>query len=815
MRRSIVFLVVSTASIASAQSVATVDYHRADLIRTAGSFVLNATIAPTWFQDSTRFYYRSTTPAGQSMVYIVDPVKKTRELLFDNARLASAMSIAGDTMIDDARIPVFRLTDDERSMRFLIGKRRFECGIATYVCTVTDTSKVDKPDTPIWAVLSPDKKWEAFSHNYNIYIRPAGLPEHARTQAVVAQSGGPRDGQDGHGGAPRADSLTLPDNSTQLTSDGIDQYAYGVETPSTLPPEHPTRRRPQLIWSPDSKHIAVIRIDERGVRRYPLYSSTQTKPRLVTYPYAAPGDSVLVRYDTYVLDITSKKSTKMADEKPPTIVHGMSGLAAVKWAKNSSKIYLLDALRGAKRVTMLQADISTGKTTPITKDSAATFVELVHGGGSGNWEIASGGEDIFFPSQKDGWLHIYRYDAAGRLKNQVETGPYTVERIWHVDDVGKKLYFTAWGKAPGVPYYAHLYVVNFDGTGMKLLTPEDGNHRITFVPTGGYFIDTYSRVDLPPVSLLRSALDGSVRMQLEKADVDLLKNIGWTPAEVFTVKARDNVTTLWGMLYKPSNFDPHKKYPIITHIYPGPQVGSVADWGFSTGSSGQARSLAELGFIVIQLDHMGTPKRSKAFHDFYYGNMGDNGIPDHIAAIRQLAARYPWIDIDKVGVYGHSGGGFASTDAILSYPDFFKVAVSGSGNHDNRTYGFFWGEKYEGLYKAGQNGQPDNFEAAANYTKARNLKGKLLLMHGDMDNNVHPSNTLRVVDALIKANKDFDMLIFPDSQHGLPTYSIRKIWDYFVRNLAGETPPPGYQMIADRSPIPGFGPSDPDDPNVP
>jgi len=283
---------------------------------------------------------------------------------------------------------------------------------------------------------------------------------------------------------------------------------------------------------------------------------------------------------------------------------------------------------------------------------------------------------------------------------------------------------------------------------------------------------------------------------------------------VFTVKARDNVTQLYGLMYKPSNFDPNKKYPIITHIYPGPQVGSVADWGFTTGGSGQARSLAELGFIVIQLDHMGTPKRSKAFHDFYYGNMGDNGIPDHIAAIRQLAARYSFIDINRVGIYGHSGGGFASTDAILSYPDFFKVAVSGSGNHDNRTYGFFWGEKYQGLYKPGQNGQPDNFEAAANYTKAKNLKGKLLLMHGDMDNNVHPSNTLRVVDALIKANKDFDMLIVPDAPHGLPTYTVRKGWDYFVRNLLGAEPPAGYEMIVGPQFPGGAGPDDPDGPDA-
>lgn len=796
LRLSAVCLCVST--LARAQTVTLADYSRADLIRTSGTFVLNAAVTTTWFRDSTRFWYRSVAPSGETTVFVVDPVKRTRAPLFDQVRLASAMSLAGDTSFDPVRLPAnFRLTPDEKSVRWLIGKRRYECTLAAYHCTVTDTNKIEAPDAPSWAVLSPDEKWEAFVHNDNIYVRRTGLLEHARRTDTR------------HGTAP--DSLTLPDSSIQLTTDGVDQYAYGIGTPSTLPPEHPTRQRPQLVWSPDSRKIAVIRIDERGVRRYPLYSSTKNQPRYVLYPYAAPGDSLLVRYDTYVLDVPARTSVHIQDEKPPTIVHGMSGLQALKWSKRSDKLYLLDALRGAKRVTMLEADIRTGKTTPITKDSAATFVELVHGGTPGNWEIASNGDDIFFPSERDGWLHIYRYDAAGHLKNQLESGPYAVERIAYVSDSTKRVFFTAWGKEPGVPYYAHLYRVGFDGGAPVLMTQEDGNHRITFVPTGGYFIDTYSRVDVPPVTTLRSANDGSVLMTLERADVNLLKNIGWTPAEVFTVKARDNVTTLYGLMYKPSHFDPHKRYPIISHIYPGPQVGSVADWGFNTGSSGQARSLAELGFIVIQLDHLGTPKRSKAFHDFYYGNMGDNGIPDHIAAIRQLAARYDWIDLDKVGIYGFSGGGFASTDAILRYPDFFKVAVSGSGNHDNRTYGFFWGEKYQGLYKPDTVTHSDNFENAANYTLAKNLKGKLLLTTGDMDNNVHPSNTFRVVDALIRANKDFDMLVIPDVGHMLPAYGVRRVWDYFVRNLMGAAPPAGYDMIGGPGvPLPPPTPGDPE-----
>jgi dipeptidyl-peptidase-4 len=815
-RLALLFVVPAAAF---AQHGTPVDYHKADLIRTSGAFVLNATVAPTWLQDSTRFYYRSLSARGEATWFLVDPAKKSKAPLFDNVRLATAMSLAGDTIFDASKLPAFRLTDDEKSLRMTAGRRRFACTLAAYACTVTDTAKIEHPDAANWAVVSPDKKWEAFVHNYNVYVRRTGIRDKASAADSAAGRGGAGEGgrggaggRGGRGNGARGDSLTLPDSAIQLTTDGMNEWAYGVGTPSNLQ-DRPTRQRPQLIWSPDSRKIAVIRIDERGVRRYPLYSSTRNQPRSVLYPYPAPGDSILTRYDTHILEVEAKSNVKVDAIKPPMVVHGMSGLTAIKWAKKSDKLYLLDALRGAKRVTMHVADLKSGKTTAITKDSAATFVELVHGGTAGNWEIASNGDDIIFPSQKDGWLHLYRYDAAGKLKNQVESGAYAVERVAHVADSAKRVYFTAWGKEPGVPYYAHLYSVGFDGSAMKLLTPEDGNHRVTFVPTGGYFLDTYSRVDLPPVTQLRSAVDGTVVMTLEKADIDLLKAIGWTPAEVFTTKARDNVTTLYGLMYKPSNFDPKKKYPIITHIYPGPQVGSVADWGFSTGSSGQARSLAELGFVVIQLDHMGTPKRSKAFHDFYYGNLGDNGIPDHIAAIRQLAAAHDWIDINKVGIYGFSGGGFASTDAMFRYPDFFKVAASGSGNHDNRTYGYFWGEKYQGLYRP--NGASDNYEAAANYTLAKNLKGKLLLTTGDMDSNVHPANTIRVVDALIKANKPFDLMVFPDVGHSLPPYGVKLVWDYFVKHLMGGVPPSDYEMIAGPQQQAAPAPGDPDDPDWP
>jgi dipeptidyl-peptidase 4 len=353
--------------------------------------------------------------------------------------------------------------------------------------------------------------------------------------------------------------------------------------------------------------------------------------------------------------------------------------------------------------------------------------------------------------------------------------------------VKKQVYFTAWGRDGTFPYYGRLFRVNFDGTGLTLLTPEEGNHSVQFVPKADVFIDTRSHVDQTPLITLRSATDGKVIMELQRGDVEYLRSLGWRPPEIIQIKARDGVTDLWGLMYKPSSFDPNKKYPILDHIYPGPQVGSVS---WSSGMhTGEEQALAELGFIVVEIDHLGTPRRSKAFHDYYFAKMGDNGIPDHIAGIRQLAARYCWMDINNVGIYGHSGGGFASTDAIFRYPDFYKVAVSGAGNHDPRTYAWYWAGRYQGKFDAA------GYREAANRTHAANFKGKLLIMHGDLDNNVHPANTLGVVDALIKANKNFEMIIFPDAGHGFPDYSIRRRWDFFVRYLMGAEPPEEYEMM--------------------
>jgi len=363
-----------------------------------------------------------------------------------------------------------------------------------------------------------------------------------------------------------------------------------------------------------------------------------------------------------------------------------------------------------------------------------------------------------------------------------------------VDEKNRVLYFLGAGREKGRdPYFSHLYRIGFDGKNLSLLTPEDGTHDVTFSASGRFFVDSYSKPDVAPVAVLRDA-DGKLLATIEKADISRLVAAGWKPPVPFTVKARDGATDLYGLMFKPTNFDPNKKYPIINHIYPGPQGGSVGSRAFAA-ARGDAQALAELGFIVVEIDGMGNPTRSKKFHDAYFGNMGDNTLPDQLSGMKQLAASYSWIDLDRAGIWGHSGGGFAAADAMFRYPDFFKVGISEAGNHDNRGYEDDWGERYHGLLERKADGTT-NYDDQANQNIAKNLKGHLLLAHGTMDTNVPPYNTLLVVNELIKANKDFDLIMLPNRGHGFggEPYMVRRRWDYFVRYLLGVEPPQGYEL---------------------
>ncbi|MFN8571247.1 MAG: DPP IV N-terminal domain-containing protein [Gemmatimonadaceae bacterium] len=748
------------------------DYRRAEQFLTWNELrlVYGEYIAPTWMKDGTRFWYRVTTPRGAEFI-LVDPALAKRALLFDNNRLASALSRAADSSFDGSRLPftTFQLSDDEKRIEFNTRGKRFSCDIAQYACTRSDATPASNA-----FVRSPDGKSEAFVRGFNLYVRPVG------------------------GG-----------QEVQLTTDGANLYSYGTPAPSPSAIRDRLSPRPTLQWSPDSRRIAIARHDQRGVLMMPLISMTPSRPVLYTYPYALPGDSVIASVEIHIVDVAAKSNVMV--EAPPKTTTGAFNQGAgadaawtsVKWSDASDRLFFLRNDRGPKSFMMFVADATTGRSTPIAADTNRTYIDMNLTGGAPNWSVFNKGTEALWFSERDGYAHLYLYGTDGKLKNQVTSGAWTVGDLLYVDPVARWVYFTGRGREAGRnPYHTHLYRAHLDGTGMELLTPENADHTIWIAPSGRFIVDNYSFVDLPPVTVLRS-MDGKVVLELEKTDISKLLATGWRHPEPFTVKARDGVTDLYGVMFKPSNFDSTKRYPVIDQIYPGPQTTSVPTSfvptvrpGTNQATFGQVQALAELGFIVIEVDHFGGNKRSKAFHDLWYANMGDNGVPDHVAAIKQLGARYRYMDMNRVGIYGHSGGGFASTDAILSYPDFYKVAVSMSGNHDNRSYQAGWGEKYQGLLVRDSLRGTDNYANQVNYYKVKNLKGKLFLMHGDMDDNVHPAATIQMVNALVAANKSFDLLILPDRAHAVhqEPYVIRRTWDFFVRHLLGVEPPNDYEI---------------------
>ncbi len=766
----------SAASLASAQQMDVTRYHRAErlLAWNVDPLISGGAVSPTWMTGGNRFWYRNQTASGAEFV-VADPDARSRMLLFDHDRLAAAMSLAADTAFDGSKLP-FRtfefgegdgLTADEGTIRFNANERGFTCDIRAHACVTGDTLVSRVP-----FVRSPDGRTEAFVHEHNLWIRPF--------------AGG---------------------DSTQLTTDGEEFWSYGTTAPRPSQIIASIPARPVLQWSPDSRRIAVQRMDERNVERMPIISSTSQRPKLYTYPYGLPGDSIIATFDIHVIDLETGGNLKLQTDPQPYMTFTATGMrdstwVTVKWKEGGERFYFVRGSRGGKSVTLYEADLETGEARTIIEETRATHVELNLDlvGGYPNWDVINGGDDVIWFSERDGWGHLYRFDGQGELRNRVTEGPWTVGDVLDIDEGTGRIVFTARGREPGrIPTMADLYTVNLDGSGFTHLGGEDADHTVRATPDGRFFVDSWSRPDVPPVSVVRNRA-GSVVLELERADVSRLEEVGWSPPEIFEYKARDGVTSMYGLLYKPSDFDPAKVYPVVEYIYPGPFIGSVGRWNFTGGLLGSALrgdqdALAELGFIVVQMDHLGTPYRSKAIQDNYWGNMGDNGIPDHIAGVKQLGARHPWIDLDRVGIYGHSGGGFASTDAILRYPDFYKVAVSTAGNHDNRSYHAAYAEKYQGLLVRDTVQGTDNYANQVNASLAGNLKGKLFLMTGDMDDNVHPAMTLQVANALIAANKTFDFLVLPDRAHGLSEpYVIRRRWDYFVQHLMGLDPPPDYRI---------------------
>jgi dipeptidyl aminopeptidase/acylaminoacyl peptidase len=476
--------------------------------------------------------------------------------------------------------------------------------------------------------------------------------------------------------------------------------------------------------------------------------------------------------------------------------------ADVEWNADASQLIFVSTARDHRHEWLRVADARTGAVREVFDETDPTFLES--GFNRVNWHALPASNDLVWYSERSDWGHLYLYDLrSGQLKNPITSGSWKVLQVLRFDEAARTLYFTAAGREAGDPYFRHFYSVRLDGSRLTALTPEDADHEVTLSPSGRFFVDSYAKPDMPPVSVLRD-MAGRVVLPLERADISRLLATGWQAPIPITVKARDGRTDLYGLMYRPAHFDSTQRYPIINHIYPGPQTGSVGSRSFSA-ARGDAQALAELGFIVVEIDAMGTAMRSHSFQAAYYGNMGDNGLPDQVAGMRELAQRYRWIDLDRAGIYGHSGGGYAAAGAILRFPDFFKVAIAEAGNHDNRQYEDDWGEKWQGLLE--RTGRTTSYDDQANQNLAGNLRGKLLIAYGTMDNNVPPNNSLLLVNELIRANRDFDLLALPNRRHGFGSepYMIRRRWDYFVKNLLGVEPPKEYQM---RPPgVPGGRPS--------
>ena len=584
---------------------------------------------------------------------------------------------------------------------------------------------------------------------------------------------------------------------TQLTFDGKKDYGYATNNAGWIKADNAV-----LKWSPNSDKIATFQQDARGVGEMYLTSSNVGHPRLEAWKHPLPGDKIIFTIERIIIHLGTKpKMVRLKMDKDfqrgSTTDHiaGRSGiLLDAQWNKDGTQFAFVSGSRDHKVAHLQIANTKTGAVRSIHKETVATYYES--GVGAENWRVLFDSNEFIWYSEKSDWGHIYLYDlTTKKLKNNITSGDWLLKQIRHVDQKSREIYFIAGGKEEGNPYHEYFYKVDFDGKKITNLTPDKGHHSVSSNASNTFFADTYSTTSTPPISVLRNA-NGEKIADLETTDITALKAKGWIAPIEFSVKARDNKTAIYGKLFLPSNYDENNSYPVLNYIYPGPQSGSIRSFGFSPVSR-DFQAVAELGFVVVAVNAMGTPGRSKSFHDFYYGNMGDNGLPDNITTIKQLAQQYKGMDLERVGIWGHSGGGFASTRAVFAYPEFYDVAVSGAGNHDNRNYEADWGEKWQGLLVEGKDDGTTSYDNQANQLIVGNLKGKLLITHGAMDNNVPPSNTMLVVEELIKANKDFDMILFPNQRHGygnMTNYMTRKRWDYFITHLRNEVPPKEFDL---------------------
>ncbi|MDH5705347.1 MAG: S9 family peptidase [Candidatus Aminicenantes bacterium] len=790
--------------------------------------VFSTSVDTHWLKHSDRFWYSYETSEGKTF-YIADPVRKTKRPIFDNVKMAAELTLITKDPYDAKHLPIetIKFVKQDRAIQFEVESSQeekedvakkeeekkkvekkeekiekeiekekekkeeevpkkkekpkkkifyFEYDLATGKLTLLkDYEK--PPKRPEWASISPDEQTILFGRHHNLYTMDKANYEKAL-----------KDEKD-------------PDIvEHQLTTDGEEYYSYAQqdrgETNVDKEKNKDKRKGVRVVWSRDSKKFAMTRTDERKVKDlWVINSVAEPRPTLETYKYQMPGESESPVLEVLIFELESKKKTKVDIDrfKDQTV----SILTAPRLAKNRDdenrpslwlsetpdKLYFSRTSRDLQRIDICVADAVTGETKVLIEERLNTYVETRRLG------LVNNGKELIHWSERNGWAHFYLFDGDGNLKNQITSGPWHCEDIEGIDEKNRVLYFTANGHEQGEdPYYYHLYKINFDGTGLKLLNKGNFNHSTSMCDSNLFFVDNYSRVDNFPESVLYDN-QGNLLRKLETVDLSLLMQAGFKFPETFQVKADDGITDIYGIMYKPFDFDETMLYPIIAYVYPGPQTESVPK-SFSVRSNNI--TLAQFGLIVICVGNRGGhPARSKWYHNYGYGNLRDYGLADKKAAIEQLADRYPYIDIDKVGIYGHSGGGFMSTAAMLVYPDFFKVAVSSSGNHENNVYNRWWSEKHHGVKEVVDKDGNIKFEYSIekNSEIAKNLKGRLLLTTGDIDNNVHPANTLRLANALIRANKRFDFFVFPGQRHGFGDMNDYFFWiraDYFCKHLIGD-----------------------------
>lgn len=760
-------------------------------------YVQNASFTPHWRGGGEeRFTYRRELGDGRSAFVEVMAATGRRRPAFDHALVATGLGTLLGKASDPERLPFADYEElPKGSIGFMVAGKTYACSVRKPECRETPMTTPD----PL-AVPSPDGRWLAFLQDGNLWIRTAD----GQTRFALTTDAQPHYAYAG----------TL-DTTRALMMPGAKGRALAVKDgkPIDGPPGPPAP--PVVLWSPDSRHLLTHRLDERAVSEVTLVQSTpldgSSRPIASHWRSALPNDPAIATTEPWIFDVPARTGQPIGVPALPTTFLTPEQSHDAWWSADGRTLYLITRSRYAKSMALQLVDPATGKARELIAETGKTFVESADLGQRPMVHVLGNGDVLWF-SERDGHGHLYLHDGTnGQLKRALTAGEWTVRNLLRVDEAAGVVFVAATHEpGPGVdPYYRAVYRIRLADGAVTRVTPEDADHKVVtaqdsildrpatslgFSPSGRYFLDTYARADLPSKTVLRRA-DGRFVADVEQADISRLLAAGFTLPERFMALAADGKTPLYGLILRPADFDPAKRYPVIDNPYPGPQERRASPdllqevFGFHG-----AQSLAELGFIVIAMDGRGSQGRSKAFHDESYGGLSQAGhLDDHVAAIRELARRYPSMDIERVGIIGTSGGGYATVNALAKFPDFFKVGVADAGNHDQRGYIAVWGETYNGPEVG------DNYTSAANRLLAANIKGHLFLLHGDMDSNVPPSQTLQVADALIQANRDFDLLIVPNAGHGTlepRSYALRRAWDFLVRHLQGVEPPPDYRFPA-------------------